>query len=314
MRGDPQFRSTGPWHYINLPAGLDRKAFDAAVRGMKGANLYEALTRMQQQLRDPRTSREDKVTALKFIVHLVGDAHQPMHVSRAADKGGNEIQVNYLGKGTNLHALWDSRLPEHAGLQEEQLASRVDKAGAGQVNVWQGDAPLQWLWESYQVSAGLYAEVEGMSKRTLSEAYYKNHMPTVEDRIQKGGIRLAGLLNEIFADGKAPGGEPVPAAAAPAGSQGVKSITLEEVASQVGREVRVCGRVSGSRSLSGITLVNLGRPYPHQLLTLVLKGAVRDIGNRLSEGTNVCVTGKVELYKGKPQLVVDKQELLEVGK
>ncbi|MEI6950265.1 S1/P1 nuclease [Paraflavisolibacter sp. H34] len=70
VRGEAQYKSTGPWHYINLPSGLDRKAFEAAVKGMNGANVYEALNRMQQPLRDPMATTEEKVIALKWLCRL----------------------------------------------------------------------------------------------------------------------------------------------------------------------------------------------------------------------------------------------------
>src|SRR5438270_9781652 len=122
IRSDPAYKNAAPWHYINLPLGLTRQQFDKEVTGMTSPNVYEALLRMEHDLTAPGTSREQKVVALKFIVHFVGDIHQPMHVSRAEDQGGNKIQVNYEGKGTNLHALWDSRLIEHEGLTDIQLA------------------------------------------------------------------------------------------------------------------------------------------------------------------------------------------------
>jgi hypothetical protein len=119
---------------------------------MSEDNVYRALIKMEKQLQDRNTSREDKINALKFIIHFVGDVHQPMHVSRAEDEGANKIQVNYDGKGTNLHALWDSKLLEHERLSEQQLADKVDRATPQQVRTWQSDPLIEWMWESYQIS------------------------------------------------------------------------------------------------------------------------------------------------------------------
>jgi hypothetical protein len=142
-------------------------------------------------LADGNASREDRVNALKYVVHFVGDIHQPMHVSRAEDKGGNTIQVQYDGQGTNLHSLWDTKLLEHAGLSEDQLAQSFDKATPEQIKKWQGDRPMTWAWESYVISSQLYTEI-GKNGNNIDDFYYAGHMPIVEDRIEKAGIRLAG--------------------------------------------------------------------------------------------------------------------------
>ncbi|MGZ3886143.1 MAG: S1/P1 nuclease, partial [Flavisolibacter sp.] len=195
VRRSPEYRTTGPWHYINLPLGLSRSEFDNMVTGMQDPNVYQAVRQMEQQLRDPARSQEERIDALKFLVHFVGDLHQPMHVSRAEDQGGNKIQVNFLGKGTNLHSLWDTGLPEQEGLNEEQLAARVDKATPAQIMVWQNEPLLQWLWESYQLSSSFYQEVDALSNRAITVDYYNRHQSILEERMEKAGIRLAGLLN-----------------------------------------------------------------------------------------------------------------------
>src|SRR5258707_585119 len=104
---------------------------------MSEENVYSALTKLEKEVVDPAASREKKVEALKFIVHFVGDLHQPMHVSKAEDKGGNTVQLNFNGQGTNLHAIWDSKLIDRLGLGYEQLASTVDHATPAQIGQWQ---------------------------------------------------------------------------------------------------------------------------------------------------------------------------------
>lgn len=196
VRSTPEYKHTAPWHYLNLPPGLDYGAFSQAVTNQSGENIYTAITRCKSTLLDPNSNHEQKAEALKFLVHLVGDAHQPMHVSRAEDKGGNTIQVQFDSHGTNLHALWDSKLIEHQGKTFEVMAKDYDKSSDKEIKVWQHDALMQWLFESYEISTSLYAEVDKNTK--LNEAYYQEHIPILAQRIEKAGIRLAGLLNEIF--------------------------------------------------------------------------------------------------------------------
>lgn len=161
---------------------------------------YSALINAEHDLMNPSMSKEKKIEALMFVVHLVGDMHQPMHISRAEDKGGNTIQLNYNGKGTNLHSLWDSKLIETQGFTFQQIATST-KPSSKQIARWQKDSQLRWAWESYQISSNLYAEVDAMKSRSINEEYYKKHMPVINQRIQQAGYRLAAVLNEIYKNG-----------------------------------------------------------------------------------------------------------------
>lgn len=200
VRSQPEYRSTASWHFLNLPLGLDYKQFEGQVEGMNNGNVYSALINAEHDLINPAITREKKIEALKFLVHFVGDMHQPMHISSAEDKGGNTIQLNYNGKGTNLHSLWDSKLVDKQGLTFEQIAEGA-KPSNKQVAQWQKGPQLKWAWESYQISSKLYAEVDTMKSRSINEEYYKRHMPIINLRIQQAGIRLAAILNEIFKGG-----------------------------------------------------------------------------------------------------------------
>ena len=196
IRSKDEYKYTAPWHYINVPAGLSQQAFKDTVFAKQNDNVYKALLKCEADLKNPAKSREEKIFALKFIVHMVGDLHQPMHVSRSEDQGGNKIKITFLGNPGNLHGLWDSGLPEHEGLTYEQLADKVDHATPAEIKTWQKDDMLKWLYESYQVSEQLYADAGKSSD--FDEAYYKAHIPVFEERMEKAGIRLAGVLNAIY--------------------------------------------------------------------------------------------------------------------
>ncbi|MFY0255558.1 S1/P1 nuclease [Chitinophaga sp. 30R24] len=198
VRNQEEFKETAPWHFLNLPLGLDRNAFEAQVLATTEQNVYSALTQLEKELADPATPQEKKVTDLKFIVHLVGDLHQPMHISRKEDKGGNTIQLNYEGKGINLHSLWDSKLIGTQGLSYQQLVEELDHIRTGKIKRWQRDPAMEWLWESYQISSELYAEVDALNGRSIGNEYYQRHIPVINERIQQAGIRLAGILNRLF--------------------------------------------------------------------------------------------------------------------
>lgn len=197
-RREPAFAATANWHFINLPSGLSYEQFKNFLDTTTTENAYSALLDAEKKLTDSKTSRQQKIYSLKFLMHFVGDLHQPMHVGRAEDKGGNTIQLNYNGKGTNLHSLWDTKLLESDGLKYEQLGEKYKTIAEADVKKWQ-EAPItQWVWESYQLSTALYAEVDAMNKRVIDDSYKQKHLPTIEVRLQQSGVRLAGLLNQIF--------------------------------------------------------------------------------------------------------------------
>ncbi|MBP8067736.1 MAG: S1/P1 nuclease [Pedobacter sp.] len=197
-RKEPQFANTANWHFLNLPVGLSFVDFKHYIDTLKTENVYTALINAEKQLADKNSSKQQKIHALKFMMHFVGDLHQPMHISREEDKGGNTIQVNYNDKGTNLHSLWDTRMLEKEGLTYTQLAAKFDTISEADIKQWQSDPIILWMWESYQISTALYAEIEQMDKKVIDDTYYQKHMPTVQKRMQQSAIRLAGLLNKTF--------------------------------------------------------------------------------------------------------------------
>jgi DNA/RNA endonuclease YhcR with UshA esterase domain len=305
VRNDPAYRKTAPWHYLNLSLGLNFTQFSETVNAQGGNNIYQATADARNTLLNANGTKEEKVEALKFLVHFVGDAHQPMHISRAEDKGGNSIQVRFDDKGTNLHSLWDSKLIDHQGESVTEMTAKYDKATPAEIKQWQQDQPMQWLFESYQISSKLYAEVETSNK--LDEDYYSSHIGTVEKRIDQGGIRLAGLLNAIF-NGKNSNNTTVstPVAKKETNSEtqgSVKAVTLNDIASHLNETVEVTAKVYGTKDFGSMVLVNLGAAYPNSPLTIVLRNEAKSLASKL-ENKTITVQGKVIDYKGKPEIVV----------
>jgi hypothetical protein len=165
------------------------------------------------------------------------------------------------------------------------------------------------MWESYQITGQLYAEVDSMHDRSIGQAYYDEHIATVALRLEQAGVRLAGLLNVLFRNGPvAYAPDPAPDAAPDAAPV---AIDIKDVASHVDQVVMVSAKVFGYKALSGLTLVNVGAAYPDQPLTVVLKGEAIAIADSL-DGKTLRVTGKVELYKGKPEIIVTEKGMITV--
>jgi hypothetical protein len=105
--------------------------------------------------------------------------------------------LQFNGKGTNLHALWDSGLITTEGKTFDQMAKDYDTATPAQIKKWQSDSEMQWIFESYQISSKIYADMEANGHKP-GDDYYLANIPVVQQRIEMAGIRLAGELNSIF--------------------------------------------------------------------------------------------------------------------
>eukprot|EP01037_Dinobryon_pediforme_P013978 gene13978-14095_t len=324
IRSTERYRYTTPWHYINLETGLSYDQFAKAVREQTNDNVYNALKKLELDLVDPSKSKAEKVFALKLVVHFIGDLHQPMHVSRAEDRGGNAIKISFEGQKGNLHGLWDSGLIDHQGLSYQQLASKYDHAAPEQVSLWQHQGMITWLYESYQVSSQLYQDAA--SNPNFDEQYYAAHLTIISDRIEKAGIRLAGVLNEAFGGGPyqiilpPPVGPVKENVAAPKQQrEGItKTIGSAEVKNYTGQTVKVTGTISTTRLIESnqMTLLNVGAAYPNQDFTIIIRGENRGKFNQPDvnlKGKTVAVTGMVIDYRGQPEIEITDPSQLTVN-
>lgn len=198
MRANPeQFwqKTANPWHYVTV-GGFTYD--EAPTEGDAAA----ALQRFSSTLRDPNAAPADKALALRFIVHLVGDLHQPLHAGRPGDRGGNEVKVKWFGRDTNLHAVWDSAMVDEEDLSFTEWAERLNRrTTSNEVIRWWVENPRVWITESAQIRETIYPVDPQLSYR-----YIYDHSPTVQRRLAQGGVRLAAYLNALFE--QAPAGTP----------------------------------------------------------------------------------------------------------
>jgi hypothetical protein len=193
----PDYPQTAPMHFLNLPDKLTYAQFVNSTKSIKEANIYSAILNCIRELSANKVSPGRRVSDLKFLIHFVGDAHQPMHVSRAENKGGNSIPVTFFNSKTNLHSVWDGKLIQHDEGNFSKLAKKIDQnVTDAQIAKWQQDDILTWLWESYQISSRLYKEAA--ANPHFDADYYNVHISIAESRLETGGIRLAGVLNRIY--------------------------------------------------------------------------------------------------------------------
>ena len=191
IRSDPGWTQATPWHFISIDDG---ETLETTARDPAGDAL-EAIERFTAVLRDPQASRPAKQEALRFLVHFVGDIHQPLHVGRRADRGGNSIKVMWFKEETNLHSVWDSGMIDNERLSFSEFAAFIDHPTLQELQGWQGSPPAEWANESKTLRDRVYQIGDGK----LGYEYAYKNIPTVKRRLLQAGVRLAGLLNSIFA-------------------------------------------------------------------------------------------------------------------
>jgi len=191
IRSDPDWAKADSWHWVTVPDG---QTYDATAKN-PGGDILEAIPRFEKILADRKASRLERVQALKWLSHLVGDLHQPLHVGRGDDRGGNEVLVLWFGEPSNLHAVWDSKIIESSLLSFSELAELVDRAAPEEVREWQRSGPADWARESKELREACYV----LGDRKLGYRYSYDHWPTVQRRVLQAGVRLAGELNRLFA-------------------------------------------------------------------------------------------------------------------
>lgn len=191
IRSDPDWKRATPWHFISVDDG---ETLETTARASDG-DVLEAMPRFEAVLRDPQATPEAKREAIKFLVHFVGDVHQPLHVGRRADFGGNSVEVTWFGEKSNLHSVWDSGLIENEKLSFSEFAAFIDHPTAEEIKTWQGSTYAGWAVESKALRERVYRIGDGK----LSFQFAFDNMPLIKRRLLQAGVRLAGVLNAAFA-------------------------------------------------------------------------------------------------------------------
>ncbi|QNM86932.1 S1/P1 nuclease [Polaribacter pectinis] len=192
IKSDKKYNKYYSWHYVNM--GLD-ESYAKAEKNPKG-DLVTGINKCVEVLKDKNSTEEDKVFHLKMLVHLIGDLHQPMHIGQREDKGGNTIQVQWFGNGTNLHSVWDTKMIEEWNMSYLELADNAEDLSKKQIEVIQKGTIVEWVDEVHNLTKEVYKSVK--VGENLRYQYSYDHFGTVRTQLQKGGIRLAKVLNEIF--------------------------------------------------------------------------------------------------------------------
>jgi len=192
IRSDAAYADSGPWHYINIADGTAVEDAPASSEG----DVIRSIERFAATLTDISVRRTERAEALKFLVHFIVDLHQPLHVGRAEDRGGNSIALRFRGETTNLHRFWDTHAIEASGLSISAYVRELEH----ELDDYEFSAglsldPLVWAEESMALREEIYEF--GESGREPPPAYVGFAAETTRQRLKLAGLRLAGTLNGI---------------------------------------------------------------------------------------------------------------------
>jgi hypothetical protein len=191
IKSNPKWDYTHPWHWVTIPNG---KTYAETKKNPNG-DIIETLRRIIKELKKGDLSPKKERIDLKMLIHLVGDIHQPLHVGNGKDRGGNEVTVLWFGKPTNLHRVWDSQMINSSLLSYTELADAINHVSKEQVKKWQNSTVLDWAKESKELRSKVY---DLPKDHRLGYDYMYKNWPVVKKRLLQAGIRLAGVLNEIY--------------------------------------------------------------------------------------------------------------------
>lgn len=209
-----RYLGTRDWHFVDLEiAGPDLNsacfgwpalpAGTVASRGPARDCIVHKIGQFLAELRDPNTNPSERRVALQFLLHLVGDLHQPLHASDDRDQGGNRQIVSAPGIAPNtLHHYWDTVFVQQLGRDAAGIVQRIGPIDAADRARWSGGTAADWAMESFAVAQShVYAPLPERGARhrhALSSAYVEDATAVTARQIAKAGVRLAWLLNQAL--------------------------------------------------------------------------------------------------------------------
>ncbi len=190
VRSDPAYDHTHDWHWVTIPDGL---TYEQTEKNPKG-DIIQTLDRLIAELKQGGLDDKTKAEHVKMIVHLVGDIHQPLHVGKEGDKGGNDVRLTWFRGNSNLHRVWDSDMINGSQLSYTELAESLGRPDKLTVAAWQNTSVRDWAYESMSYRERIYAIGDG----NLSYEYSYKNFDLVKLRLLQAGIRMAAVFNDIF--------------------------------------------------------------------------------------------------------------------
>lgn len=192
IRSQQRWRHTGPWHYMNIPDDVDIADYETPPE----RDILWAIDDNTRALANRRLPRNDRRDALRFVAHFIVDLHQPLHVGRAEDRGGNRVDVRLGRRALNLHRFWDTEAVMLTGLTPVEYVAQLMPQVRHHQAEWSTGTPREWAAESQALRDQVYAF--GAEGAALSDEYIATAITVTEQRLAQAGVRLATTLNNLF--------------------------------------------------------------------------------------------------------------------
>jgi hypothetical protein len=191
---------TGDWHFVDIP--IDQPHLNMDRDCPKGNCVLGRIVWFRQIVADPAATPVEREEALKFLVHFIGDMHQPLHCANNDDRGGNSVRLVFRDRPTNLHSLWDSGILGRLG-SEEQILPELSKDAARHARKWSKGDVQDWAEQSHKVAQKLvYGKLPkpaaAQTPAVIAVAYEKRADPLIRQQLEKAAARLARVLNETL--------------------------------------------------------------------------------------------------------------------
>lgn len=190
IRSDSTYNYTSDWHWVTIETG---KTYDQSPKNPKG-DIIATLEKIIAELKKHRLDEKTETEYLKMLIHLVGDIHQPLHVGCCDDLGGNKVKVKWFGRETNLHSTWDSNMIDETKLSFTELAGFLGEPSQPSLISLQKKSVREWADESMSFRKQVYDIGDG----NLGYKYSYKYFSIAKQRMMQAGIRLAGILNQIY--------------------------------------------------------------------------------------------------------------------
>lgn len=190
IRSDTTWNFTADWHWVTIQDG---QGYDQSEKNPNG-DIVQTVEKIIAALKSKKLSPKEEVEQLKMLIHLVGDIHQPLHVGGGSDRGGNDVKVSWFRTDSNLHRVWDSDMIDDTKLSYTELAESLEKPDATRLASLQKSTVRDWATESMSYRKQVYTVGDGK----LGYVYSYNNFSLVRLRLLEAGVRLAGVLNEIY--------------------------------------------------------------------------------------------------------------------
>ena len=197
IKSDPNFSYLSSWHYVDLDKSYTYPELKEYLDQDTKVDAYTKLNFLISELKKKNLGKENKLMYLRMLIHIVEDVHQPLHVGHTDDKGGNDIKLTWFNNPTNLHSVWDSQIIEFQQLSYTEYTAWINHTTAAERAKLQKAPISEWIFESSQIAGKIYDEVK--TGDSLSGYKYNfEHIAIVNQQLVKAGVRLAGVLNQLF--------------------------------------------------------------------------------------------------------------------